>query len=54
MIAEMIDLLLGWDVAVVVGEHYEMNSYRLTIETHSSVATAMSCARGRTIPDVAG
>lgn len=54
MIAEMIDLLFGRDVAVVVGIDDQVYGYGLTIEIHAAIATTTTSARGRTVPDMAG
>lgn len=54
LIAEVIHLLLPWDIPIEVGEHDEMHSDGLTVECHSSVATTTAIARGGAGPEMTG
>lgn len=52
VVAQMVDLLFAGDIAVIVGEHHQMNSYRLTVEGHAAIATTFTVTRVGAGPDV--
>lgn len=53
VVAQMVDLLFAGDIAVIVGEHHQMNGYRLTVEGHTAIASALAVTRVGAGPDVA-
>ena len=47
----MVDLFLGWYISKIVGENYNMDSYRGAVETHAAIAATSPITGGWSLPD---
>lgn len=52
-VAQMVNLLLAGDVAVVMGVHHQVHSHRLAIQAHAAIATTLAFTGGWSLPDMA-
>ena len=51
VIAQVVDVLLAGDEAVLVGERDDVDSHSLAVETHASIASTFAITGGRSLPD---
>jgi hypothetical protein len=54
IVAEMVDLFLAGDVAVVVGEHHQMHSHSGVVQAHAAIAATFAVTGMWTCPYPAG
>ena len=53
IIAQMIDLFLGWYISIIVSKNHNMDSYRGPVEGHAAIAATPTIAGGWSLQDMA-